>query len=65
MMVQPWVFYYEDNMSGELVEQLKQSVEDLDNIDKEDQRKECEKNLKNPEFLWTIPGVYNEERSDN
>lgn len=60
MMVQPWVFYYEDNMSDELFEQLKQSVEEFDKLDRQDQVKECEKNLKNPEFLWTIPKDENE-----
>lgn len=64
MMVQPWVFYYEDSMNDDLIQKLK-PTEESDDLLKEDQKKECEKNLKNPEFLWTIPGVYNEECSDN
>ena len=65
MMVQPWVFYYEDSMNDDLFQEPKKSLEEFDNLNKEDQRKECEKNLKNPEFLWSIPGENNEKCSDN
>lgn len=52
-------------MSDDLFQEPKQSVEEFDNSNKENQRKECEKNLKNPEFLWSIPGENNEKHSDN
>lgn len=48
-------------MNDELFGYLKQSVEELD----EENKKECEKNLKNPEFLWSIPGDKDEKHSDN
>ena len=50
-------------MNDELFNELKQSVE---KFDKEiENKKECEKNLKNPEFLWSIPGDKDEKHSDN
>lgn len=50
-------------MNDKLFEELKQVAEELNEENKN--KKECEKNLKNPEFLWTIPGEKDEKHSDN